>query len=235
MWRPPQIDALYNEDVDIGKYNTANNTAIDRRDFLKTVGRGAVKGLLYVTGTKLLFDASGCAVTNPNAEQLYLKDKFFDYPKELGRLADKYWEGGKPVEWILTVTNQAFAGLNDIVEYPVAGVAEAADNIFGGKYGKKMLRDATKFIFDSISGSRGNDEIIKRLARLDLDSTLKYAHDAEDTELGAAVKLCLTGYSNYFMIDSFLKLLFGGENWLVRQKGGRAAAVRRPSPSPPPF
>lgn len=213
---------------------------MNRRDFLKYSAAGAAGAFVsaFLPGC-VSYQSTGQKI---NAKRHNYFDKgFLEYPEELGKLCDKYWEEKKPVEYVSTLVRQLFSIGNDILELPCEITADVADtigyNLLGvkkkGEENKYIVKKFVKFVFDSIPGGKGNDEIVDRVARFDLDGAFEYARQVEDTELGANMKIGLVVFSNYVMIDTALKAAFGGENALVRHGDGKAAVPVGPGLTPP--
>lgn len=222
----------YNMGKNMGKGNT------NRRDFMK-YSLAAVAGL----ATPGCFSEQSIHHYDDSIRHNYRDKCFLEYPEELGKLCDRYWEEGKPVEYTSTLVRQLFAITNDIIELPAEFFADVADNVgykyllgvkARGKKNKRIARNAVKYAFDLIPGSMGNDRIVDLILRGDVDGAFEYARKVEDTELGANMKIGAVIFSNYLQIDTALKAAFGGENFILRKDGGGAAAPATFTPGPAP-
>ncbi len=190
MWRPPQIDALYNEDVDIGKY-----TDTDKRKKAKwyqvgliELGRYAALAGTIATGTGL----SGCCSSyKPLPEgvvkQKYLHEEPFNYAAELDCKCQEYSKKGKILEDLLTRGAWTLAVLNGSGKVITSGGLE----VVAGEGGKNFAL----YTFDGTYGGRTFDETVEKILQLKLGEAVKVAYDVEDTELGGHGKIILVGSS----------------------------------------
>lgn len=191
MWRPPQIDALYNEDVDIGKY-----TDTDKRKKAKwyqvgliELGRYAALASTIAAGTTGL---PGCCsqykpLDKNITKQKYLHEEPFNYTAELDCKCIEYSKQGKILENILTRGAWALAVLNGSGKVVASGGLE----VVAGDGGKNFAL----YTFDGTYGGRTFDETVGKILQGKIGEGIKVAYDAEDTGLGGHGKIILVGSS----------------------------------------
>lgn len=166
--------------------------------------------------------------TETTIKQQYIQYGFMEYPQELDELCKKFSKDGKILENILTRGGWLLAGLNDIVEAPLAAVAGFVGQVFGEEKGKQNCINFVKYFADGTIGGKTYFEMHNKLFRLDGKGAIKVAYDTETTKLGGLGKLVIAGSS-----DALLIILP-----LIKHGNGRAAGAGAVGPGgtpPDPF
>jgi hypothetical protein len=138
-------------------------------------------------------------------KQQYLKDKLFDYPKELDYKSKMQWKQKKPIASILTRVGWVFSVANDIVEVPVNLVGRPVGAVVGSGVGAvtevltpgytNEIAKASKtgynfppYLMDGLPGGRSNNAFHGRLLHLKPVEAFKVGYESETTEAGALLK-----------------------------------------------
>lgn len=217
---PPEIkdSLLYDLNKNIGYYKN-----LDPKDMFKlnTVNSNYAKKV----------EIPGKVSSNSRKQKDY---DFFEYPDELGKQADKYWEQGKSLEWFVTILGQGAAGINDIVEAPVnlgCGIVGGAGGVVGQILGKegdnfeKGYKDGEKLGKDFMGGVIGGplyNEVYGKLLSGDLKGAIELPYRVADTEFRGHVNTAIVHCSTAAAI--VLPLV---------KHGHAKAAPSGPGPFPP--